>query len=96
MRETQHLQALQALYGHAAAWETMASAIRFLEVVDMNQWKNRRAVKLAVVVGMAAKLIAPPSDEQDVRKLWAKFAGGSAEREVRKLEKEVFMAWARS
>jgi len=93
MRETQHLQ---ALYGHAGALETMACAIRFLEVVDMNQWKNRRAVKLAVVVGMAAKFIATPSDEQHVRKLWAKFAGDSSEHEVRKLEKEVFMAWARS
>ena len=87
---------LRALYGDAGALETMACAIRILDVVDMKQWKNRRAVKLAVVVGMAAKLSATPSDEQHVRKLWAKFAGDSSEHEVRKLEKEVFMAWARS
>ena len=93
MRENQHLR---ALYGDAGALETMACAIRILDVVDMKQWKNRRAVKLAVVVGMAAKLIATPSDEQRVRKLWAKFAGDSSEHEVRKLEKEVLMAWARS
>ena len=94
MRENQHLR---ALYGDAGALETMACAIRILDVVDMKQWKNRRAVKLAVVVGMAAKLSATPSDEQHVRKLWAKFAGDSSLlHEVRKLEKDVVMAWAKS
>ena len=58
--------------------------------------ENRKAVKIAVVAGMAAKLIATPSDEQHVVKLWAKFAGKSSEPEVRKLEKEVFTAWARA
>ena len=93
MRVNQHLR---ALYGDAGALETMACAIRILDVVDMKQWKNRRAVKLAVVVGMAAKLFATPSDGQHVRKLWARFAGDSSQHEVRKLEKEVLMAWARS
>ena len=94
MRENQHLR---AFFGDAGALETMACAIRILDVVDMKQWKNRRAVKLAVVVGMAAKLSATPSDEQHVRKLWAKFAGDSSLlHEVRKLEKEVVMAWAKS
>ena len=92
-RENPHLR---ALYGDAGALETMACAIRILDVVDMKQWKNRRAVKLAVVVGMAAKLFATPSDGQHVRKLWARFAGDSSQHEVRKLEKEVLMAWARS
>ena len=90
MKENQHLR---VLYGDAGALETRACAIRILDVVDMKQWKNRRAVKLAVVVDMAAKLIATPSDEQHVRKLLAKVAGDSSEHEVRKLEKEVFMAW---
>ena len=87
---------MRALYGDAGALETMACAIRILDVVDMKQWKIRRAVKLAVVVGMAAKLSATPSFELHVSKLWAKFAGASSEHEVRKLEKEVFMAWANS
>ena len=87
---------LRALYGDAAALETMACAIRILDVVDMSQWKNRKAVKVAVLLGMAAKLIPTPSDEQHVIELWAKFAGKSSEPEVRKLEKDVFMAWARA
>ena len=90
LRESKHLR---TLYGDAGALETLACAMRILDVVDMNQWKSRRGVKLAVVAGMAAKLIA--SDEQHVRELWAKFAGKSSEPEVRKLEKQVVMAWAR-
>ena len=92
MRENQHLR---VLYGDTGALETMACAIRILDVVDMKQWKNRRAVKLAVVVDVAAKLSATSSDGQHVRKLWAKFAGDSSEHDLRKSEKEVFMAWAR-
>ena len=93
MREHHHLQ---ALYGNAGALGTMGCAIRILDIADMKQWKNRRAVKLAVVVGMAAKFTATPSEEQHVRKLWAKVAGDASEHEVRKLEKEAFMAWGRS
>lgn len=93
MRE---IKLFRDLYGDAGALETMACAIRILDVVDMKRWRNRRAVKLAVVAGMAAKLVPTSSDEKHVRTLWAKFAGESALTEVRKLEREVFMAWAKS
>ena len=92
LRESKHLR---TLYGESGALETLASAMRILDVVDMQQWKSRKGVKLAVVVGMAAKLMPTPTDEKHVRKLWAKLAGESSELEVRKLEKEVLMAWAR-
>ena len=77
---------LRDLYGDAGALEALASGVRILDAIDMGAWPNRAGVKVAVVAGMAAKMTQASTDDQHVRKLWAKLAGQSSETEVRRLD----------
>ena len=52
-------------------------------------------VRVAAILGLAAKLSQTPKDTDHVHTLWAKIAGKQCERLVRDFEKKVFMAWAR-
>ncbi len=61
----------------------------------MATWEGDDAVKVAAILGLAAKLTQTLEDTDHVHTLWAKIAGKRRERLVRDLEKKVFMAWAR-
>ena len=93
-------KSLRAIYGDATTFEILAVATRMLDHVDMESEMFRRrrtAVKLAAVVGVAAKQMH--SSEQvtadHVIRLWAKIAGKSSEPQVREVEKVFVAQWAR-
>ena len=86
---------LRKLYGDAGALETLAASIRILCAVDFCAWTDSASVKVAVVVGMAAKLTQACDDANHVLKLWAAVAGNRQEKRIRALEHRVLAAWAR-
>lgn len=86
---------LREIYGDAGGFETLAGGLRILDKVSVATWKGDDTVKVAAILGLAAKLTQTPEDTNHVRTLWAKIAGKHRERPVRDLEKKVFMAWAR-
>ena len=87
---------LEKLYGDAGAAEVQAASLRILSAIlpQLSMQKQSDAVKVAVVVGLAAKLTQTAADPTYVKKLWAALVGRSNEALVVKLEPKVLNMWA--
>lgn len=85
---------LREIYGDAGGFEALAGGLRILDKVSVATWKGDDIVKVAAILGLAAKM-TQTQDKNHVRTLWAKIAGKGRERPVRDLEQKVFMAWSR-
>ena len=89
------LPRLVKVAGHARACDIMASAWRFLDrYPQVLQTSDALAVRLAVLLGVAAKL-TQQSNAIDVVKVWHAFAPKSLEPRVRSLEVELVNAFGR-
>ncbi len=86
---------LREIYGDAGGFETVAGGLRILEKVSVATWKGDDTVKVAAILGLAAKLTQTLEDTDRVRTLWAAIAGKRREHLVRDLEQKVFLVWAR-
>lgn len=90
-------QPLRELYGDAGCMEVLAATLRILDVADESLMclSGAVAVKLAAVLGVAAKLSQSSDDHRHIVKLWAKIAGKPAERQIRDMETKVISMWVK-
>ena len=86
---------LQGVVGFAAAGEMVACAWRLLDRHPSLFPKGPRpSVRLAVLLGVAAKL-AKADQGTVVKEIWHAFANSKFEPEIRNLEIEVVNVWAK-
>ena len=90
-------QPLRESYGDAGCMEVLAASFRILDVGEsgLMSLRGSLAVKLAALLGVAAKLTQASDDRQHIVKLWASIAGEASEQHVRNMETKVISLWVK-
>ena len=91
-------QPLRELYGDAGCMEVLAASLRILDVAEESLMCMSGAVvvKLAAVLGVAAKLSQTSAIDQHIVKLWARIAKTKlAEKQIRDMENKVISMWVK-